>query len=133
MTCPVCADTGISVHRGRRCVCPRCRGGAQTLFELTPPDPLVRTTDPETSKAAAKSVDVNPREREVIDALRLLTVASSAFEIAECMANYGLSRDKNCVSRRLTSLTRKGLVDARGVKPGPYGRTVTAYRLASAA
>lgn len=103
---------------------------APSLFDDMPPDPMVRAADPATSREAAETVNTNAREREILDALRLLVVASSAYEIQQCLNNHGLPRDKNCVSRRLTSLVRKGLVDNRGTKPGPYGRDVTAYRLA---
>lgn len=100
-----------------------------TLFEMHP-DPMWRTSDRETVSAAARSVDVNAREAEVVDAMRLLVVASSAHEIQQCMEKYRLiRRDKNCVSRRLTSLVRKGIVSDQGMKPGPHGRQVTAYRL----
>lgn len=92
-------------------------------------DRFARRSDPATSHAAAASVDVNHREQEVVDALRGLVVASSAYDIQQHLASYGIRRDKNCVSRRLTSLVRKGLVDDRGTKPGPYNRDVTAYRL----
>lgn len=106
--------------------------GPLTLFDA-PVDPMVRTTDRATAAAAAKSVKANLREQEIVDALRLLTVASSAYEIQQCLNNHGLPRDKNCVSRRLTSLVRKGIVVDTGTKPGPYGRDVTAFRLAVAA
>lgn len=98
------------------------------LFELDA-DPMVRKDSPETSRAAAKTVNVNARERECLDALRFLVVASSAYEVACCLQQRNIPRQVNCVSRRLGSLVKKGLVDARGVKPGPYGRDVTAYRL----
>lgn len=101
-----------------------------TLFDL-PADPMVRTTDRETSRAAAKSVEPGPREQECLEALRFLTVASSTYDIQQVLATYGINRDRNCLSRRLLSLVRKGLVDDRGLKPGPYGRSVTAYRIRS--
>lgn len=121
----------------------RC-GPCQTRFEAAahasepslfdaPADPMVRSTDRETSRVAAKSVDTNHREREILEALRFLSVASSAYEIQQALNQYGIPRDKNCISRRLTSLVRKGLVSDQGLKPGPYGRDVTAYRLTAAA
>ncbi len=103
----------------------------EALFYAGPPDPAVRSTDRETSRAADRSVNRNHREQEVLDALRGLVVASSAHEIQRWLAGYGIMRDKNCIARRLTSLVRAGKVNDQGLKPGPYGRAVTAYRLAS--
>lgn len=100
-----------------------------TLWDLPDPDPMHRAKDPETSRAAAHSVNRNHREQEVLDALRLLGVASSTHDIQKCLEGYGIRRDRNCLSRRLTTLVRDGRVDARGVKPGPHGRQVTAYRI----
>lgn len=107
-------------------VCAECRGQS-SLWDA------VRPSDPETSRAAAESVDVNAREREVIDALRFLVVASSTHDIQQHLAGYGLARDRNCIARRLTSLCRKGLVSDQGTKPGPHGRDCTAYRLTAQA
>ena len=89
-----------------------------TLFDV-----LVRTDDPATSKAAAGTVNRNRREAEVIGALRDLTYAT-AHDIG-----IHVGRDTNCVARRLTSLERAGTVRRCGVKPGPYGRDCTLWRL----
>lgn len=108
----------------------RARLDAQpSLWGDEPSEPNVRSTDRDTSKRAGESVDVNAREAEVVDALRHMVVASSAHEITEFLRGRGFLRDKNCVSRRLTSLVRKGIVGDQGTKPGPYGRDVTAYTL----
>lgn len=105
----------------------------EALFYVGPPDPAVRSTDRETSRAADKSVNRNHREQEVLDALRGLVVASSTHDIQRWLAGYGILRDRNCIGRRLTSLVKKGAVTDQGLKPGPYGRQVTAYRLRSGA
>lgn len=99
-----------------------------TLFDV-PADPMVRSTDRETVRAAAVSVNVNQREQEIVTALRFLIVASSAYEIQQYLSRNNIPRDRNCISRRLTSLVRKGIVTDTGLKPGPYGRDVTAFRL----
>lgn len=103
----------------------------EALFYVGPADPTHRTADRETVRAAAASVNKNHREQEVLDALRGLVVASSTHDIQRWLAGYGISRDRNCIGRRLTSLVRAGKVSDQGLKPGPYGRHVTAYRLAS--
>lgn len=108
----------------------RARLDAQpSLWGDDPSEPNSRSNDRSTSKKAGESVDLNAREAEVVDALRLLVVASSAHEITACLSERGFPRQVNCVGRRLTSLVRKGVVADQGVKPGPYGRDVTAYTL----
>lgn len=123
--------------------CRRCRGVAQYpnlrcalceqegLFLLS--DPNARSNDRATSAAAAATVNFNAREQEVLDALRFLVVASSTHDIQQHLELYGIKRDRNCISRRLTTLVRKGVVVDQGEKDGPHGRRVTAYRLAVAA
>ena len=95
----------------------------------TTQESLFRTSDPPTSKWAAESVDVNGREAECIQALRWLVTAGSTFDIQRVLAEYGIGRDRNCISRRLTSLERKGKVLRSGWMVGPYGRQVTLWRL----
>lgn len=120
--CFACKHGSHHLCRDRVC---QCDHRPPSLFD----EPMVRDSDPATSRAAAESVNINAREQEIVDALRFLVVASSAYEIQQALNNRGIARDKNCVSRRLTSLVRKGVVSNQGVKPGPYGRDVTAYRL----
>jgi hypothetical protein len=113
-------------------LCSSCHADAEpSLFSLS--DTNVRADDPSTSTAAAASVDLNAREQEVVDALRFLVVASSTHDIQQHLEKYGIKRDRNCISRRLTSLVRRGVVVDQGEKDGPHGRRVTAYRLRSAA
>lgn len=103
-----------------------------TLFDFDAEEErFARKADRESVHAAAASVNRNHREQEVVDALRGLVVASSTHDIQQWLASYGLKRDRNNISRRLTSLVRAGKVSDQGVKPGPYGRAVTAYRLTS--
>jgi hypothetical protein len=129
LRCSRCHGTG----QVGRATCRVCWGRGERepgFFDDLPVDPMARANDRETVKAAAKSVDVNAREQEIIDALRFLTVASSTHDIQSFLeGRFGAKRDRNCIARRLTSLVRKGVVTDQGVKPGPYGRHVTAYRL----
>lgn len=96
---------------------------APTLFDWDEPVLPVRRTDPPTSRAAARSVDVQKREAEVLAVLRVLVVAT-AGDIAD-----ELRQQANCVARRLTTLELKGKVRRGGVKTGPSGRACTAWRL----
>lgn len=99
-----------------------------SLFDA-PADPTYRSTDPETSRVAGKTVDANAREAEVIEALRLLVVASDCHDIRAALLSYGLDRPTNTISRRLTSLERKGLVRRGGSKTGAAGQPTTLWRL----
>lgn len=102
--------------------------GQLSLLDM-PADPMARRDDPPTSKAAAKTVETNAREAEVIEALRRLVVASDCHDIQRVLEEYGLRRDRNCISRRLTSLERKQLVRRAGVKQGAAGKPNVAWRL----
>lgn len=103
--------------------------GQPTLFDA-PADPLYRRDDAETSKVAAKQLDPNPREQECIEALRRLVCAADCHDIRKVLLEYGLDRPTNTISRRLTSLERRGLVRRAGVKVGPAGKPCTVWRLA---
>lgn len=97
-----------------------------------PWDDLARATDPATSHQAAATVDLPARELEVVDALRWLVCASDTADIQRVLLAHDLIRDRNNIARRLTTLTRKGVVRAVGTKVGPHGRATTLYMLTSA-
>jgi DNA-binding MarR family transcriptional regulator len=88
-----------------------------TLWDI-PADPNYRNDDPPTSKVAGQTVQANAREAEVLSALRKLICASDTHDIQRVLADYNLTRERNCISRRLTSLERKGMVRRAGVKDG---------------
>lgn len=96
-----------------------------SLFDapIEPPLP-VRSQDPETSRVAAKSVDLAARKQEVLDAMRLIGVSCTADEISDRLREYGIRMDPGCVRSRLNQLKRDdGLVRKVGVKtvPKPIG------------
>lgn len=114
-----------------------------SLFDLehdepptAPPvsDPLVRTTDPEPSRDGAKP---EPLGHEAVRVLRALVelertcphrVGATAPELMMRMAFDGLAPDRNCVSRRLTSLVRHGFaVVADEKRDGGRGVNVSVY------
>jgi DNA-binding MarR family transcriptional regulator len=88
-----------------------------TLWDI-PADPNYRNDDPPTSVVAGKAVQTNAREAEVLSALRKLICASDTHDVQRVLADYNLTRERNCISRRLTSLERKGMVRRAGVKDG---------------
>ena len=94
-----------------------------SLFEMAA-DPLpVRSSDPATSRAAARSVDMGARKQEVVDAMRVLGVACTASEIHRVCREYGSRVDVGSVRSRLSQLRRDGRVRVQGVKvvPPPRG------------
>lgn len=99
-----------------------------SLLDL-PADPMARATDPEPVKASARAVDVNAREAEVVEALRLLVVASDTADIQRVLAERNMQREKNCISRRLTSLERKGMARRAGAKQLDRGVVRTLWAL----
>ena len=99
-----------------------------SLFDPGPADQLWRDGQ-EVSRAAGRTVDVNARETEVVDALRYLVAASDCHDIRRVLLGFGMDRPTNCLSRRLTSLQRKGLVARCGVKVGAAGKPTTLWRL----
>ena len=99
------------------------------MEQLTLGDPMVGHEDPQTSRDAAVTVDTAGREDEVRQALRWLVCGSDTYDIQQVLAAHGMPRDRNCISRRLTSMERKGLVRRVGVKVGPHGRALTMWVL----
>jgi Fe2+ or Zn2+ uptake regulation protein len=93
-----------------------------TLFE--PPARLsVRRSDPLTSHIAARSVDLTARQQEVLDSLRLVSVAATASELVPVLRRYGSRMDIGSVRSRLNELGKAGKVRKVGQKavPKPMG------------
>lgn len=102
--------------------------GQLSLLDV-PVDANYRSDGPETSRVAGKTVDANAREAEVLEALRHLVCAADTHDIRALLLAYGLDRPTNTISRRLTSLERKGLARRCGVKVGVQGKPTTLWRL----
>lgn len=82
-----------------------------------------REDDPDTSKAAATSVDTAALERIVLDILK--GRPSTTHELADASGIQLVS-----ISPRLAPLCRKGLVEDSGVKrTGPSNRVSIVWRL----
>jgi hypothetical protein len=97
------------------------------LSLLEPGPPMVRHTDPPTSRAAAKSVAVNDRQRECLQGLAWLGGRGTAEDVARALAGFGFTREKNCVSKRLGELEKVGRVRRAGSEPGATGRQQTVW------
>lgn len=112
-------------------------GEAPTLFDL-PPAPLpARASDPETSKVAARQLDVRQRQAEVLRALRHLVVASTAEQIQERLFAFGLRREKAEIRSRLAELKdprrfTEPMVRKVGVREAATGRPTTTWALTAA-
>lgn len=107
---------------------------SDTLFDWDEPPLPLRSTDPATSRAAAKSLDLAARKQEVVDAMRLIAISCTAHEIVDVLRQYGSRMDIGSVRSRLNQLRKDdGRVAKSGVKvvPKPVGtgRPETTWRL----
>lgn len=81
------------------------------------PTAFARTTDPETSREAARALDPTDLERRVLDAIRTLGGAT-IHEVAEITGLPEVS-----VSPRFRPLASKGLIEESGAwRRNPSGR-----------
>lgn len=84
-----------------------------------------RTDDPETSKAAARSIDAAMLEEEVLWAVAHSTNGLTAFEIAD-----KLGMALNSISPRTAPLQRKNLIEDSGRRrKGPSGRSSIVWQV----
>lgn len=98
----------------------------QLLFRFDP-SAHARRRDPETSREAARSVDVQRREKAVVDALRVLGPSTS-----KGVAEY-LRCDLAAISPRFAPLARKQLIRDSGKRgENPSGRSAVLWELALA-
>ena len=99
------------------------------VARIGPPSPLpdhglARTTDPETSKAAAASIDPRGQHALILGTLRTLGKANSA----DIAAASGLTEHQT--GRRLPELERAGAIRWTGaVAPGPSGRAQRVFEV----
>lgn len=91
-----------------------------------------RHTDPQTSQDAAAQVDVNGRQKAVLDAVVAAGTASS-WDVAEIihLRTGGIEVPSNC-SPRLRELQDKGFVKVVGKRKSPMGRSVQVYAVTGA-
>jgi len=86
-----------------------------------PVPPLFRTTDPATSKAAAKQADVTGRAKAVADVMRD-GVPRTDEQIAAAMAERGLTYSHTSACHGRLSLCRDGLLVQAGTATTAHGR-----------
>lgn len=91
---------------------------------------LSRATDPATSHAAGRSVNMKDRKREVLSAMERLSGPCTATEIQADMARTGILRESGTIRSRLSQLESDGLTVKVGERLGAAGRWVTLWRLA---
>lgn len=106
-----------------------------TLFDA-PVDPLpVRSTDPATSRAAARRLPLRKRKAQVMAAVGWLDTAAASFTADEVLDVLRLTDprwERGWVASRLSQLKRDGLVEACGVAAGRMGADVSTFRLTAA-
>lgn len=93
--------------------------------QLSIDDVLARRSDPDTSKAAARGDNYGPATVRVLEALVELGDATAG----EIQSHLGpTAPDRNCISRRVTSLLRRGLARDTGERrDGGRGVEVAVY------
>lgn len=69
---------------------------------------------PQLDLFADKVKPLSPSQQEVMEALRLLIVASSTSDIQRVLQDHNILRDRNCLAKRLGELRDKGLVEPVG-------------------
>lgn len=92
-------------------------------------DPLVRTTDPLPSHDAARHDSFGPSAARVLEALVMVEKDRGATREDIYWRTLHQPLDKSSISRRLTSLRRRGFVEATGERrDGGHGVKVTVWR-----
>lgn len=105
------------------------------LFEWTEGALPVRHVDPATSLAAARSVNMKERKREVLDAMARLDRPATASEIQQEMRRFGVIREAGTVRSRLAQLREDGAtritggVKVRSREDGGTGRAEQVWML----
>lgn len=101
---------------------------AVSLFDQTPP--MVRHTDPPTSKLASKRLRVGPGQRKVLAALLVLGEGTD-HDIRESRACSGMGYGS--ASKRRNECERYGWVEAAGVRGSRIVWRLTATGMAEVA
>lgn len=102
---------------------------APTLFDA-PLEPLpVRSSDPETSRAAARELPLRARQQECVDALRWIGVSATADDVKRCLAEHGMDRERNECASRLSELEQLGRVRKVGVRKNHKNKSVATWVL----
>ncbi len=103
-----------------------------SLWDL-PVDPLpVRSSDPATSRAAARRLPLRKRKAQVMAAIEWLDAAAVSFtadEVLDVLRHTDSRWERGSVSSRLAQLRRDGLVEPIGVAAGRRGVDVMTFRL----
>lgn len=108
---------------------------AQQLDLLAmPADPLpVRSSDPATSRAAARKVNLRARKAAVMEAIGFLLYGAegsfTADEVLDLLRLRDPRWERGWVASRLSQLARDGLVTPSGVAEGRMGADVMTFRI----
>lgn len=100
-----------------------------TLFDFLEPALPVRSTDPATSRVAARELPLRPRQQECVEALRWIGVSATADDVKRCLSEHGLQRERNECASRLSELERLGVVCKVGVRKNERNKSVATWRL----
>lgn len=110
----------------------------ESLFDTPIEGPLpVRSSDPETSRAAVLQLNVRERQAEVLRAMRHRIVSSTPEEIRSTLSAWGFRQERNEVASRLSEMASTKhfdppLVRKVGVKRNHRNRPVGTWILTAA-
>jgi DNA-binding transcriptional ArsR family regulator len=122
MNCPICgASARINQTLLGGYVRAHCAVCGEFTSKILPTRGAARRSDPETSKAAAESIDPSGQHKAILEALGLMR-DGTRDEIA---AESGLTQYQ--VGRRLSELAEAGLILPSGTRQGESGRAQTVY------
>lgn len=99
-----------------------------------PKAPLpVRSTDPETARAAARRINLRARKRQVMEAIGFLLYGAegsfTADEVLDVLRLRDARWERGWVASRLSQLASDELVSPSGVAEGRMGADVMTFRI----
>lgn len=105
-----------------------------SLFDMDDAWLPVRSTDPATSKAAARQLRLRERKSQTMRACAdcAIGVSFTTDEVRDALRLRGVFMDRPVVASRMSQLVNDGLVVKSGVACGPSGCWVTTFRLSDA-
>jgi hypothetical protein len=97
---------------------------------MTQPTLWARTSDPDTSHAAAEAVNVPRRCAEVLNAMRRIGAPATAWDVTSWLAERGVRTQQSSVVRRLADLEGFGKVArTEERRMGGFGRMLIVWSL----
>lgn len=97
---------------------------------MTQPTLWARTSDPDTSHAAAEALNVPRRCAEVLNALHRIGAPATAWDVTQWLGERGVRTQQSSVVRRLADLEEMGRVcRTEERRMGGFGRMLIVWEL----